>query len=83
MRRRRSPLSPYNEFSRLLRNFALWSGKLLKQGRAGVGASQGRLDHLSDVFPMPIDAIVLKVKLAMAETGWTRRNEGLLDEITH
>jgi len=81
--RRRSPLSPYYEFSRLLRNFALWSGKLLKQGRAGVGASQGRLDHLSDVFPMPIDAIVLKVKLAMAETGRTRRNEGPLDEITH
>jgi hypothetical protein len=83
MRRRRSPLSPYYEFSRLLRNFALWSGKLLEQGRVWVGASQGRLDHLSDVFPMPIDAIILKVKLAVPEARWTWRNEGSLDEITH
>ena len=49
----------------------------------GVGPSQGRLDHLSDVFPMTIDAIILKVKLAVAEARWTRRNEGPLDEITH
>ena len=48
-----------------------------------VVAFQGYLDHLSDVFPMPIDAIILKVKLAVAKTGWTRRNEGPLDEITH
>jgi hypothetical protein len=79
---RRSPLSPYYEFSRLLLNFDLWwSGKLLKQGR--VGTSEGRLDHLSDVFPMPIDAIVLKVKLTVAETGWTRCLEGPLEEIIH
>jgi hypothetical protein len=32
---------------------------------------------------MPIDAIILKVKLAVPEARWTWRNEGSLDEITH
>jgi len=32
---------------------------------------------------MTIDAIILKVKLAVPEAHWTWRNEGPLDEITH
>jgi hypothetical protein len=49
----------------------------------GLGATDWHIDHLPDVFPMPIDAIILKVKLAVAETGWARCTEGPLKEIIH